>query len=156
MATRRINDQYSRAYKAAGFAVQASRPGHRPPRPLRPETRPPGFSKLPEPAVHRDAKRSKPAPTVPHQRRQRRGDPRAAPPALRVRRLWHGYVRTAAGTVLASYRDSESPRPARSADDAARTLTKTQWATLLAVAEPGPEREHFLRDAALKRITIED
>jgi hypothetical protein len=68
----------------------------------------------------------------------------------------NGYVRSTAGTVLASYRDQKARDPLAAPITRRATLTKTEWASLLAVAEPGPEREHLLRDAALKRLTIKD
>jgi hypothetical protein len=64
-----------------------------------------------------------------------------------------GYVRGPHGDVLASYRDAKAADPLGAPITKHRTLTKDQWATLLGVSEP-QEREHFLRDAALKRLTI--
>ena len=50
----------------------------------------------------------------------------------------------------------ESPRPPRGADHSARDAHEGPVGNAPGVAEPGPEREHFIRDAALKRLTIED
>jgi hypothetical protein len=68
--------------------------------------------------------------------------------------LGNGFVRNAAGTVLASYRDQKARDPLAAPITKRARLTRSEWAALMAVAEPGPEREHLLRDAALKRLTI--
>ena len=117
---------------------------------------PTGFSRLPEPRSTVEAKRTKPAPTVPYQV----ASVSEVPDRLRLLYMpassGDGYVRNAAGTVLGSYRDQKARDPLAAPITRRATLTKDQWATLLAVAEPGPEREHFMRDAALKRLTIKD
>ena len=152
---RPINHKLAAAWRAAGFPVSESGKVFTPPKPLRPETRPPGFSKLPEPRSTVEAKRSKPAPTVPHQVASVSEIPDRLRPLYVLASSGNGYTRNAAGTVLGSYRDAKARDPLAAPMTRRATLTKTEWATLLSVAEPGPEREHFLRDAALKRLTIE-
>ena len=152
---RAINQKLAAAWRAAGFPVSESGKVFTPPRELRPTPPPPGFSKLPEPKRSVADARRKPPPTVPHQVASVSEIPDRLRPLYVPAHFGNGYVRNAAGTVLASYRDQKARDPLAAPITRRATLTRKQWATLLSVAEPGPEREHFLRDAALKRITIE-
>jgi hypothetical protein len=66
-----------------------------------------------------------------------------------------GYILTPAGKALASYRNALAREPHQEPVAPLRTLTKTEFMILVGVAEPGPEREHFLKSAALRRIKVE-
>jgi hypothetical protein len=151
-----VNQQFAKAWRVAGFDVRESGKVISAPRPLRPATPPPGFSKLPEPTRYVADARRKPPSTVPHQVTSVSEIPDRLRPLYVPASSGNGYVRSTAGTVLASYRDQKARDPLAAPITRRATLTKTEWASLLAVAEPGPEREHLLRDAALKRLTIKD
>lgn len=153
----------ARAYRAAGWDIGPSGKAIAPINRLAPNTpgfsklQPRGFSRLPEPT--RPGHSTKAPSAVPYRVASISEIP------TRLRTLYSpasggsastGYVRGPHGDVLASYRDQKAADPLVAPITRRRTLTKTQWATLLSVAEPGPEREHFLRDAALKRIQIEE
>ena len=161
MARIKVNEQFVRAYKAAGWDISASGKAIAPLSRQSPSApgfsrlpEPTGFSRLPEPRSTVDAKRTKPAPTVPYRVGSISEIPEKLIPLYTSDGA--GFVRGPHGAVLASYRDAKAKDPLAAPITRRATLTKNQWATLLAVAEPGPEREHFLRDAALKRLTIED
>ena len=66
-----------------------------------------------------------------------------------------GYELTGAGRALASYRAALAKEHIGEPITPLRTLSKQEWMTLVAVAQPGEERQHFLRAAALKRIRVE-
>jgi hypothetical protein len=80
---------------------------------------------------------------------------------LRLRPLYdlgpnEGYVLTPAGKALASYRNAIAREPNKEPLAPLRTLTKTEFMTLVGVAQAGSEREFFIKSAAQKRITIKD
>jgi hypothetical protein len=160
---RRIDKQVADAYRAAGWDLT---PGGKPIAPvgfgqIRPAAQPPGLSRMPAPnrewgnSRRRDDRPPSPVPyrvaslaEVPDRLRALYAPARGGSAST-------GYTRGPHGDVLASYRDAKLADPLAEPITKRRTLTKDQWATLLAVAEPGPEREHLLRDAALNRIKIE-
>jgi hypothetical protein len=153
---RRINNKAKAAYERAGWHLTESGKAYAPAGldRLSPTARPPGFSQLPLP--RRRWREDRPAPTVPY----RLANISEIPGKLRT--LYSpasggsastGYVRGPHGDVLASFRDAKAADPLAAPITKRRSLTKTQWAALLAVAEP-LEREHFLRDLACKRLTI--
>jgi hypothetical protein len=124
--------------------------------PLHPPQRPPGLSQLPTPT--RNTTMATPIPP-------RVDDYGAIPARLRpiYQRMPDGerFEVDAAGSLLSKYRAHRAAEPHEPAPPVWRAgrkpeLTKQQWSTLIAVAEPGAEREHFMRAAALKHITIKD
>jgi hypothetical protein len=79
----------------------------------------------------------------------------------RYRALYDGvadspYVLTAAGRVLQAYRAKRAVDPVGEIQAPSTTLSRAEWATLVAVATPGSEREWLLKSAAAKRIRVED
>ena len=151
---RQIDHKLAAAWRSAGFHVAESGKVFTPPKPLRPETRPPGFSKLPEPTRSVADARRKPPSELP--RRVANFSDIPAPFSPLYVPDGTGFARSPAGDVLASYRDQKAANPLVAPLTRRRTLTKAAWSTLLSLATPGPEREHFMRDAALKRLTIKD
>lgn len=66
-----------------------------------------------------------------------------------------GYELSVPGRLLAGYRTAITRNPDREPIAPLRTLTKAEWMTLVGVAEPGPERQHFLRAVAQRRLKVE-
>jgi hypothetical protein len=65
------------------------------------------------------------------------------------------YVPNQVGATIGAYRAAREKDPHREPLAPRRKLTRQQWNTLLAVAEP-EERSHFLRALAGRRITLTD
>jgi hypothetical protein len=65
-----------------------------------------------------------------------------------------GFQLNQVGHALAAYRRALAQAPDREPVAPMRTMSKADWQTLVGVAEPGPERMHFLQAAAKRRITV--
>jgi hypothetical protein len=65
-----------------------------------------------------------------------------------------GFALNPAGKALARYRKARAGDPAREPMQYKDPLTRLQWQMLVGLAEPGPERAHFLKCAATRRIRI--
>jgi hypothetical protein len=66
-----------------------------------------------------------------------------------------GYVLTAPGRVLASYRAKRAADPVGEIRTPVTALSRPEWITLVGAADPGAEREWLLKSAAAKRIKVE-